>query len=97
MLVYTWVVFVLEAFVPMGREPPRLLPPPAPRLALPDFIDAEAPTINVQPVPFANSGGAGGVSAFSSPQPFVNRRPGQGRDIASVVPIEGPAGNESAG
>ena len=79
----------------MGREPPRLLPPPAPRLSLPDFVDAKAPTINVQPVPSAESGSgvsgvSGGGSGVSGVQPFVSRRPGQ---TALVVPTEGLAGS----
>lgn len=34
MLVYTWLVGILEMVVPLGGEPKRVMPPPPPRLIL---------------------------------------------------------------
>lgn len=86
MLVYTWVVLVLEMAIPFGRDPPGLLPPPSPRLALGGTTAPGIPPINVQ-MSRTNILPPDDSSSDNSSN-HVLRGWGGGKSVVSVVPTE---------
>lgn len=96
MLIYTWLVLVLEKVTPLGDEPPLLLLPPPPRLLMPRFAASKPPTIHVQPsrsnLPRAESIS---ISDSGTGEGFPGR--GGRQNVALVVPTEGLKGGGSGG
>lgn len=88
MLIYTWLVLLLEKVLRLGGQPPLPLPPPSPRLSTRSPRPSMMATIHVQPLvsvlPCTASGSDSEIKEDDAVVPLWAGSKG----LASVVPME---------